>query len=174
MGWTDERVERLKKLWADGLSGAQIAKELGGTTRNGVIGKVHRLGLADRLAPSSPGKPPAKAAPRQPRSIPSPRTAAPKLKVIHGAVFEEAEPRPAREQVAKVEEGPGLATLLTLESRMCKWPIGDPSTDAFTFCGRRKEEGSYCVEHARIAFQPHKGGKERAQRELTRSLRRYS
>ena len=45
MGWTDERVELLKKLWADGLSASQIAAELGGITRNAVIGKVHRLGL---------------------------------------------------------------------------------------------------------------------------------
>ena len=48
MGWTDERVELLKKLWADGLSASQIAAELGGITRNAVIGKVHRLGLSGR------------------------------------------------------------------------------------------------------------------------------
>src|SRR5918999_5304444 len=54
MNWTDERVELLKKLWADGLSASQIAAELGGITRNAVIGKVHRLGLSGRAqAPSS-------------------------------------------------------------------------------------------------------------------------
>ena len=52
--WTDDRVELLKKLWGDGLSASQIAGELGGITRNAVIGKVHRLGLSGRAkAPSS-------------------------------------------------------------------------------------------------------------------------
>src|SRR5271167_4424071 len=54
MGWTDERVELLKKLWADGLSASQIATELGGITRNSVIGKVHRLGLSGRARTSEP------------------------------------------------------------------------------------------------------------------------
>src|SRR5690242_21422252 len=57
MGWTDERVETLKKLWLDGLSASQIAKQLGGVTRNAVIGKVHRLGLSGRAAPSQPARP---------------------------------------------------------------------------------------------------------------------
>ena len=57
MGWTDERVELLKKLWQDGLSASQIAKQLGGVTRNAVIGKVHRLGLSGRATPSQPAKP---------------------------------------------------------------------------------------------------------------------
>ena len=54
MSWTDERVSTLKKLWLDGLSASQIAKQLGGVTRNAVIGKVHRLGLSGRAAPSQP------------------------------------------------------------------------------------------------------------------------
>ena len=52
MGWTEERVELLKKLWSDGLSASQIAGRLGGITRNAVIGKVHRLGLAGRATTS--------------------------------------------------------------------------------------------------------------------------
>src|SRR5215475_6768251 len=67
MGWTDERVELLKKLWQDGLSASQIAKQLGGVTRNAVIGKVHRLGLAGRATPSRPAKRPMRMAPRQVR-----------------------------------------------------------------------------------------------------------
>src|SRR5512141_1623281 len=66
MGWTEERVEKLKKLWLDGLSASQIAKQLGGVTRNAVIGKVHRLGLSGRAAPSQPSRPTFKA-PRAPR-----------------------------------------------------------------------------------------------------------
>ena len=58
MTWTDERVETLKKLWTDGLSASQIAAELGGITRNAVIGKVHRLGLSGRA------KSPTSASPR--------------------------------------------------------------------------------------------------------------
>src|SRR5579862_8446583 len=68
MGWTEERVEILKKLWLDGLSASQIAKQLGGATRNAVIGKVHRLGLSGRAAPSHPSRPTFKA-PRAPRPI---------------------------------------------------------------------------------------------------------
>ena len=53
MAWNDERVELLKKLWADGLSASQIASRLGGVTRNAVIGKVHRLGLSGRATSSA-------------------------------------------------------------------------------------------------------------------------
>jgi len=53
MSWTDERVETLKKMWAEGQSASQIAKELGGVTRNAVIGKVHRLGLSNRVGGSA-------------------------------------------------------------------------------------------------------------------------
>ncbi|HEY9235306.1 MAG TPA: GcrA family cell cycle regulator, partial [Phenylobacterium sp.] len=71
MGWTDERVESLKKLWQDGLSASQIAKQLGGVTRNAVIGKVHRLGLSGRAAPSKPARPVFKA-PRPARPVAAP------------------------------------------------------------------------------------------------------
>src|SRR6185503_18971360 len=64
MGWTDERVELLRKLWQDGLSASQIAGELGnGITRNAVIGKVHRLGMSGRVKPPSA----ATARPRAPK-----------------------------------------------------------------------------------------------------------
>src|SRR5436309_13039421 len=66
MNWTDERVEMLKKLWADGLSASQIAAELGGITRNAVIGKVHRLGLSGRAKSPSSAAP----RPRKPRAHP--------------------------------------------------------------------------------------------------------
>ena len=52
MAWTEERVEMLKQLWTDGLSASQIARKMGGVTRNAVIGKVHRLGLAGRATPA--------------------------------------------------------------------------------------------------------------------------
>ena len=160
MGWTDERVELLKRLWLDGLSASQIAKQLGGVTRNAVIGKVHRLGLSGRAAPSQPARPVFKA-PRPPRPAhtPAPR----RVEAVHA-------PTPA--PVFYVEE-PGSATVLTLGAHMCKWPIGDPATDNFTFCGRRSADGPYCNEHARMAYQPQQARKRSGPSELARSLRRY-
>ena len=63
--------------------------------------------------------------------------------------------------------------MLTLGAHMCKWPIGDPATDGFTFCGRRVGDGPYCVEHARVAYQPQQTRKRSGASELARSLRRY-
>ena len=163
MGWTDERVETLKKLWLDGLSASQIAKQLGGVTRNAVIGKVHRLGLSGRAAPSHPSRPAFKA-PRPPRPMtaPSPRRA------LEARPHHVPAPRPTYVDL------PGTATVLTLGAHMCKWPIGDPSSDDFTFCGRRAgEDGPYCIDHARLAYQPPQGKKKSTVAELTRSLRRY-
>jgi GcrA cell cycle regulator len=166
MGWTDERVETLKKLWLDGLSASQIAKQLGGVTRNAVIGKVHRLGLSGRATPSQPQRPIFKA-PRAPRPAVA---AAPAQRRPIEPSMPASVPAPSFSA-----EEPGTATVLTLGAHMCKWPIGDPSSDSFTFCGRRSEhEGPYCVEHARIAYQPQqkKAGRTGAS-ELARSLRRY-
>ncbi|MBA3812441.1 MAG: GcrA cell cycle regulator [Caulobacteraceae bacterium] len=162
MGWTDDRVESLKKLWLDGLSASQIAKLLGGVTRNAVIGKVHRLGLSGRATPSQPARSVLKA-PRSTRPVvaspPAQRPA--------------AAPVPAPRPVPYVERR-GTATVLTLGAHMCKWPIGDPATEAFSFCGRRSApEGPYCIEHARLAYQPHQMKKKSSPSELARSLRRY-
>lgn len=163
MGWTDERVELLKKLWQDGLSASQIAKQLGGVTRNAVIGKVHRLGLSGRAAPSKPARPQFKS-PRPVRVS----TSAPSLP------RRIAEPQPLPQPVSRyVDEAPGTATVLTLGAHMCKWPIGDPALDSFTFCGRRCDEGPYCQEHAQVAYQPAQAKKRSSAAELARSLRRY-
>ena len=166
MGWTEERVALLKKLWLEGLSASQIAKQLGGVTRNAVIGKVHRLGLSGRATPSQPQRTAFKA-PRAPRpaitAAPAPRRAVEPAMPSHMPV-----PTLAPEE-------PGTATVLTLGAHMCKWPIGDPASDSFTFCGRRSDrEGPYCNEHARVAYQPQqkKTGRSGAS-ELARSLRRY-
>src|SRR5215217_538803 len=111
MGWTDERVTTLKKLWLDGLSASQIAKHLGGVTRNAVIGKVHRLGLSGRAAPSQPARPVFKA-PRAPRPI------------AHQPVQQRRslEPTaPSMPALPMIPEAPGSATVLTLGAHMCKW-----------------------------------------------------
>ena len=164
MGWTDERVEMLKKLWLDGLSASQIAKQLGGVTRNAVIGKVHRLGLSGRATPSQPARPAFKA-PRAPR---------PAVAAAPRRTPAETPALPVVATPAFYAEEPGSATVLTLGAHMCKWPIGDPSSNDFTFCGRRAgEDGPYCNDHARLAYQPPQGKKKSTVAELTRSLRRY-
>jgi len=166
VGWTDERVATLKKLWLDGLSASQIAKQLGGVTRNAVIGKVHRLGLSGRAAPSQPARPVFKAVRPARPAAPAP---APTPPVVRRA------PAPAAPPATYAREEPGSATVLTLGAHMCKWPIGDPATDGFSFCGRRTgEDGPYCSEHARLAYQPQQKKNKRAgEMELARSLRRY-
>ncbi len=163
MGWTDERVETLKKLWLDGLSASQVAKSLGGgVTRNAVIGKVHRLGLSGRAAPSQPLRPVLKT-PRPARPAP---VAAPVRRVETTAAA--PSPQFACEEV-------GSATVLTLGAHMCKWPIGDPSSDGFSFCGRRMGvDGPYCIEHARLAYQPQQKRAKRPESiDYGRSLRRH-
>lgn len=175
MSWTDERVERLKGLWADGLSASQIAVELGGVTRNAVIGKVHRLGLSGRVKPQVQAARPAGLAGRTKASVPpaarpsaQPPRAGGLITIGNVALKAEesldAAPTPA--PVAAAESEPAVAervTILHLTEQTCKWPIGDPGRPDFFFCGRKSETGvPYCPYHARIAYQP---SMERRQRE---------
>ncbi|TGY88115.1 GcrA cell cycle regulator [Marinicauda algicola] len=152
MAWTEERVETLKKLWADGLSASQIAKQLGGVTRNAVIGKVHRLGLSGRAAPSRPA--------RRPAPKPAPRPRAQPAAPASTAKPQPSTPAPALRQAAAPIEAERLAsgeyaTVLTLKDSMCKWPIGDPADTTFRFCGRRSGPGqAYCEAHSQMAYQP--------------------
>lgn len=164
MGWTDERVTLLRKLWAEGLSASQIAKQLGGVTRNAVIGKVHRLGLAGRATPSRPAKRPVRAA--RPRIV---GPTAPRLRpasTVPAVVIPDLEP-------VKLDDGKA-ASVLTLNESMCKFPIGDPTDPNFAFCGRGAANGPYCADHARLAYQPSQAKKRRAAGapdELRRMLR---
>ena len=137
-GWSEDRVTTLKSLWLHGLSASQIAKALGGVTRNAVIGKVHRLGLSGRAVPSAPARPARTSIPRSPRRVTAPR---PKPAIRHT-------PLPAS------PEGPGLvSSMATLGAHACKWPIGDPKAPSFTFCGRLAN-GPYCPAHEAQAFRP--------------------
>ena len=135
MGWTDERVEQLKGLWNEGLSASQIARALGGgVSRNAVIGKVHRLGLAGRAVPTRSERPRS-----QRRSA-----------IHHAPRVEEV----IEEDPITLEDG-NFATVLTITDRMCHWPIGDPAEQEFHFCGHKPRPGSpYCEAHARKAYQP--------------------
>ncbi len=158
MSWTDERVEMLKKLWAEGLSASQIAGRMGGVTRNAVIGKVHRLGLSGRATLSRSPRPRSRKTrqPTHPSQVTQFRTsgntalqpdvdASPDIDVA-------PEPQPIRE----VDIPPGeRASILTLNEHTCRWPIGDPGAEDFYFCGRNPKSGMpYCEHHARIAYQP--------------------
>jgi GcrA cell cycle regulator len=176
MSWTDERVELLAKLWGDGLSASQIASQLGGVTRNAVIGKVHRLKLETRvktvvgevvLEETVEIEPRAAAGGAQIvqmhaalRSVP--RVAAGGLNTATALKLEELEAEIVEDIVAEAPRPSGEVvpiarnlTLVQLTERTCKWPLGDPLSPDFRFCGNHSDEASpYCQYHARIAFQP--------------------
>ena len=227
MSWTDERVETLKKMWAEGQSASQIAKELGGVTRNAVIGKVHRLGLSNRVGPGGPAEDevdiapvdiappqpaptaPAKPAAAPPRPVapvavedaPRPAPVAPAPQPAPVAAAEPVAPAPvdsstitfspnapiplrkaiipagqplppqpsaneispeALASVREVEKRAKKLTLMELTERTCKWPIGDPATEDFWFCGLPSVAGKpYCEAHVGVAFQPMSARRDR-------------
>jgi len=153
MGWTDDRVEQLKKLWEAGLSASQIAAELGNITRNAVIGKVHRLGLSGRA------KSPSSAAPRQRKPRPAQHMMRISRPIARGntalahAFDVEAEADPvAYDNVVPMSQ---RLSLLELTEATCHWPVGDPGSSEFFFCGGKSLHGlPYCAHHSRVAYQP--------------------
>jgi GcrA cell cycle regulator len=158
MSWTDERVEYLKKLWNDGLSASQIAGELGGVTRNAVIGKVHRLGLSGRAkAPSISTPRVRKAAPRQQtmRTVSMTTMSRGNTALAHQVqpvVQYQVETRPMEEVVVPMSR---RVQIMELKEAMCKWPIGDPTQSDFVFCGADCNFGTpYCTYHSSVAYQP--------------------
>ena len=164
MNWTDERVEALKKLWAEGLSASQIAAQLGGVSRNAVIGKVHRLKLSGRgraqAAPARPKKPTQTPVVKTPPKAPPPVRPVPTdtsdNAISGGGVTDVAvvASRPAAGDAFTLPES-RMLDLIELNERTCKWPIGDPLAAGFHFCGAEASDtGPYCRYHARIAFQP--------------------
>lgn len=208
MSWTDERVELLKKMWAEGNSASQIAKELGAVTRNAVIGKVHRLGLSSRspdagAAEASPAEPPAatvaateapraKAPASEPRRPAEPTPEAggtekpaedkPEAPVQANTVVQLPGRRPivpagqplppqpsaheispeALANVREIEKTARKLSLMELTERTCKWPIGDPATEEFWFCGLPTVAGKpYCEAHVSVAFQPMQSRRDR-------------
>ena len=161
MNWTDERVELLRKLWAEGLSASQIAAQLGGVSRNAVIGKVHRLKLSSRgrAAPAQTRqKKPKPAGTKAQRPAAAPRAMPQTVGATALKVDYEAEPavRPSARQAENVVVPISRhLKLAELTDKTCKWPNGDPLTEEFHFCGNDSlETGPYCTYHARLAFQP--------------------
>ena len=207
MSWTDERVELLKKMWGEGQSASQIAKELGGVTRNAVIGKVHRLGLSNRAgaapapaaAPVAAPKPEAKPkpAPAKPVEVKARPVAKPAPQIVEEEVEEEDDveeevvtrqvtvphtrkaiipagqplpPQPSANEispealakVSEIEKKARRLTLMELTERTCKWPVGDPATENFWFCGLPTQAGKpYCEAHVGVAFQPMSSRRDR-------------
>lgn len=190
MSWTDERVEALKAMWAEGKSASHIAKELGGVTRNAVIGKVHRLGLSNRgpngerpdeteiaAAPEpAPGPQPEIAGEPEPIEAepPRPKESAPvqpiRPKAPVPVMGQALPPQPTGAEItsealanlAEVAKKARRLTLMQLTERTCKWPIGDPATDDFWFCGLPCTPGKpYCETHVAVAFQPMSARRDR-------------
>lgn len=176
-GWTEERVERLKRLVKEGLSNTQIAKQLGGSaTRNSVGGKIDRLGLRGAVE-----RPTAKSAavyvPRAPKPAsdfgraPVEDNRKTRLHPAGNRVYLVAEDRPLPPER---DTAPGSATQATLGAHMCKWPIGDPQDAGFTYCGARAVgKRPYCPTHLGAAHVVPKKNTPRTANELARSLRRY-
>jgi GcrA cell cycle regulator len=142
MDWNDERIEALAKLWREGLSASQVARQLGGISRSAVIGKVHRLGIAGRDAPSRPN-----ALVGRPASRPRASAGGTRRQAAPHAPRVVVQPRVAFDATA-------TATIHTLTPHGCRWPIGEPDEAGFGFCGRRREgPGSYCAGHAPMAVR---------------------
>jgi GcrA cell cycle regulator len=189
MSWTDERVETLKTMWSEGKSASQIAKELGGVTRNAVIGKVHRLGLSNRVggvdrpdeerAETGFAEDPAPELVPDPHPEPQPAVAAPRPATAREAA-PQVRPKPvpghplppqpsgseisaeALANLAEVAKKAKRLTLMQLTERTCKWPVGDPATDDFWFCGLPTVPGKpYCETHVAVAFQPMSARRDR-------------
>jgi GcrA cell cycle regulator len=194
MSWTDERIDRLKELWSQGITASQIADELGGVSRNAVIGKAHRLGLQSRPSPVKPNEDtdgaPAAAEPAPPRPAPAAAEAPPapaaEPRASEAAPAAPAQPhQPPQPQIRSIGPGgfvrqspgeqqspippapprrlvpakpsPEIAdktSLLDLNEKICKWPIGHPGEPDFHFCGGQANPGfPYCVEHCGVAYQ---------------------
>ena len=154
MTWTDDRIDTLKRCWKDGLSASQIAQRLGGVTRNAVIGKVHRIGLAGR------GNSSRKGTPTRPRaSLPTFRTTARShpqrsaRRVPHSRAPAKTQQPPRLPELGPAPPSP--VTVQSLTALVCRWPEGDPKTSAFHFCGRAKADPAipYCDHHTAIAFR---------------------
>ena len=193
MSWTEERIERLKKMWQEGSTASQIADELGGVSRNAVIGKAHRLGLEARPSPVKAGEekekpasaapapkaaPVERAAPKPATATPAPAAAAPAAPtrrpqsadgmqyrsigpggfIRQGPGEQQAPipPAPPR-RLVPAKPSPEVAdktSLLELNDRICKWPMGHPGEPDFHFCGSPANPGfPYCVDHCGVAYQ---------------------
>jgi GcrA cell cycle regulator len=141
--WTPERIERLRGCVAAGMTCSEIGVAIG-VSRNAVIGKIHRLGLSSGRpagAPRASNCPPRARHPRGPTQRRLLRLAfarAPLDEIMSGTVVISTYPR----------------SLIDIDAHQCRWPIGDPATPQFAFCGNDAIGGfTYCLGHARMAYR---------------------
>ena len=172
MAWTDERIKQLRQLWSEGQSASKIAEKLGGVTRNAVIGKIHRLGLSNRSENSEKkiitkkrGRP-AKVKNTDNFQEQLDNSKNKDFSKINSDKFDELHVDDLENNktmlldttlanIAELEKNAKKLNLMELTERTCKWPIGDPATENFWFCGHPSEQGKpYCSTHVSIAFQP--------------------
>ncbi len=150
MAWTDERIAQLKAGWEGGMTASQIAEQLGEVTRNAVIGKAHRLGLEARPSPVKGGDGVAEASAAAPPPTSAGAAAAAAPAVQPPAPAAARPPAPKARGTGKM----AVTTLLDLNEKVCKWPIGHPGETDFHFCGKPSQAGfPYCTEHCLIAYQ---------------------
>lgn len=155
MSWTEQKIQMLKDMWGHGYSASEIAKRLGGFTRNAVIGKAHRLKLSSRPSPIKRDDERAGGLPQG--SVPIVRAS--KKRAMLRSLPPVALPstvKPAKDSLAALDNlkrNEGIAVTKAGE-RHCRWPIGDPRSPDFRFCGCQAYESlPYCIDHARMAYQ---------------------
>lgn len=162
MSWTEQKIQALKEMWGHGYSASEIAKHLGGLTRNAVIGKAHRLKLSSRplssktggetaasrvTAVASTGAPAIKSSQKRVMLRPLPVVPTPSLP------SKSSEPKETLSAFENVKRSEGIA-VTKAGDRHCRWPVGDPRSPDFRFCGCPAHEGMpYCIDHARVAYQ---------------------
>lgn len=167
-GWTDERVEELRKLWMEGLSCTQIASRLGGVTRNAVVGKAHRVGLPGRLEPNNAGT--AKRRHRRIQDYAQPQRF--KVKRPAAIIVEIASKKPVHALIHRAQtaldplrQSDGkLISILSLQRGLCAWMDADPRQPDAAFCGRpvKPGGGSWCQHHHELVYQPERLERKRA------------
>ncbi len=165
--WNDTRIRQLKKMWADGESAGEIAATLGGLSRNAIIGKIYRLGLSNRdpVPAVKMDKPKGKKQPKvaSTTALPSGQNKLPLRRPPVVRAGQPLPPQPAANEIsedvlrtaAETLKKAKKISLMELTEKTCKWPVGDPSTDDFWFCGLDSETGKpYCKAHNDVAFHP--------------------
>jgi GcrA cell cycle regulator len=161
MTWTEQKIQMLKDMWGHGYSASEIAKRLGGLTRNAVIGKAHRLKLSSRPSPIKAEGDAALAALSSGgamQAIKSTRKRVmlrplPVVPVPSTVTAKAQQSRDAFQSLDIARRTEGIAVTKAGE-RHCRWPVGDPRSPDFRFCGCAAYEGlPYCIDHARVAYQ---------------------
>jgi GcrA cell cycle regulator len=148
--WTADRIAELKRLFDEGLTCSQIAREID-VTRNAVIGKLSRLGL------NRPRNDIGYRRPSTPRSAPTRQSPVRLLRMMHAEMEAAARSASAREEPISDAR---RCSLLELSSESCRWPLGRPGADDFAFCGNAPVEGlPYCPGHARMAYRRSASGR---------------